>query len=270
MFLFRYILMAVLAVSLKPAYADLMVAPTHVVMNLDHPRTESILVINNNPTRVKVSVEAIYNDIKDLKHLAGAVPRQDDLSPYIKISPKVIRIEAGRGRYVRIAVHPGPELKGKKGEYRAHLLFKIIEQERHKKDEKVKEKMLTLSGQIQVNVAIPVYGSIGEGGPNMDAICRMDGRDTKVTITNSGLWRFDGWLRLYDPSNKENKPAAEERIFMPRESIKNITMKFAPQSGKQYDLKWDYVDQEDNDPASSNQLPSGKCTFVAADNAAAQ
>ncbi|MEI6092712.1 MAG: hypothetical protein WCQ47_03400 [bacterium] len=198
-------------------YSNLMIAPTRLEAKLDRQTTESFIVVNRSEDKVKIGVEPIpfSEDMKNSR-----------IEKYITINPKVVSLDAGKSRVIRVTVKPDAELRKKAGEYYARIMFKTLAKEKKAgKEERPKGSQdVGMKIDLIFNISIPVYGSVGTGTPELKAQCFVDKDGApKVKIENTGLWRFDGYLVLYG-KNRESE-LAKERVMITRQSSKEITLK---------------------------------------------
>jgi len=225
-----------------------LVAPTSAEISLERPTTLSFVVTNNGTGQVRVAISPIYFPV-DSKFMPTAKPlnvsttKNDDLSSFFIISPKVVSIKPGEQRTVRVSVRSKPGLK--EGEYRAHVLFSMLDvadsvQVKGKK--RKGEEGLSMKINFKSETAVVIYGSVGKGLADLKTSCSvLKNGKTKVVITNSGKWRFDGWLRIYDGSKK----LADEKVFMTRESIRDTVLNWAPKDEKgPITIKWVPLDEK--------------------------
>ncbi|MCX6111906.1 MAG: fimbria/pilus periplasmic chaperone [Proteobacteria bacterium] len=203
-------------------YSNLMIAPTRLEVKLEGQATESFVVVNQSADKLKIGIEPIPFGASGVSAESAA---KTDISKYISINPKVINLAAGKSRVVRVTVRADQEVKKKKGEYYARLLFKTIEKEKReitKKKEKA-PKDVSMVVDLIFNVSIPVYGTVGSGTPEIKTECFIDKEGPKVRLINSGLWRFDGNLVLY--SKNKDAELTKERVMMVRETSREIPIK---------------------------------------------
>jgi P pilus assembly chaperone PapD len=222
----------------------------------------SFVVTNNGTGQVRVDISPIYFSV-DSKFMPAAKPlnasttKNDDLSSFIIVSPKVVSIKQGEQRTVRVSVRPQPGLK--EGEYRAHILFSMLDiadsvQVKGKKGKKGEEG-LSMKINFKSETAVVIYGSVGKGLADLKTSCSLlkNGK-TKVVITNSGKWRFDGWLRIYDGSKK----LADEKVFMTRESIRDTVLNWAPKDSKgPITIKWVPLDNKKKEFTTTCSVKAG-------------
>ncbi|MFH1223992.1 MAG: hypothetical protein V1647_06600 [Pseudomonadota bacterium] len=214
-----------------------LVAPTSVEINLSRPNTASFVVTNNGDAPVRVSISPIYFPVDSrfmppAKPLDAKTAKQDDLSKYMIVSPGMVSVKPGDQRIIRVSVRPPAGLK--KGEYRSHLLFSMLDIADRMKMKKKDDSGVSMQINFKSETAVVVYGSVGTGDFKLATECSLlkDKKNkTKVKITNSGLWRFDGWLRVYDGDNK-SKPLVDDKIFMVRQSVKEETLSWSPKDNK--------------------------------------
>jgi hypothetical protein len=222
--MFLMLLTAMLSGSL---YSNLMVTPSRVEVKLDKPMTQMFSVYNKGDKKVTLAVEPYYKEVDKNKLMDPSTAGADDLSKYIKIAPKVIKVGPKKSRAIRVSIRPTAELKAKKGEYKVHILFRNIDVDEEVKkvatDKKTKRPdIVSLSGELKVNVAVPVYASVGDENVEIKVDCYVDGETPRIKVVNYGLWRFDGWVRFY---NEKGVQVMDARVFMPRQSIEFVSIK---------------------------------------------
>jgi hypothetical protein len=228
---------------------DFSVAPSRIEIDLAKPKTESFIVYNRGDGPIRVEIETTYFpvDSKEMEYgekLANKNVVADDLSSSIRISPSKISLAPGEQRAVRISIRPGSNLS--EGEYRAHLLFRMLEtafsQKDSKTDEKGKKMGMKLSFKLELATAI--IGTIGVPPEiKVETACRFNKKGKLVlATTNPNKWRADGWAKIYS----ENKNfLGEKHLFVLRESKKEVTFEEIPKSeNKLLTIKW-YDKKED-------------------------
>ncbi|MFH1223404.1 MAG: fimbria/pilus periplasmic chaperone [Pseudomonadota bacterium] len=247
-----FVLAGVFVYSLG-VYADIMIAPTRMETGLEKPSTESFVVKNNSTDNIKMSITP---DVFDTK----GITTKYDISKYININPKMIKLKAGQSRTVRVSLRPDAQLKKGKGEYYARIFFKTVEKEQKgpKKPKKEEPNVLQMDINLVFNVSIPVYGSLGKGTSEMKAECETEKDDTlKIKVTNAGLWRFDGSIVLYGKDGKTE--LAKERLLMPRGYTKDIELKLKPEDIKVNEIPITFTSLEDR---MKVKVLTNKCLLV--------
>jgi hypothetical protein len=197
--MFLMLLTAMLSGSL---YSNLMVTPSRVEVKLDKPMTQMFSVYNKGDKKVTLAVEPYYKEVDKNKLMDPSTAGADDLSKYIKIAPKVIKVGPKKSRAIRVSIRPTAELKAKKGEYKVHILFRNIDV-----DEEVKKVATDKKTKRPDIVSLSGY---------------VDGETPRIKVVNYGLWRFDGWVRFY---NEKGVQVMDARVFMPRQSIEFVSIK---------------------------------------------
>jgi P pilus assembly chaperone PapD len=201
-------------------YANLMIAPTRLEVKLEKGQTtESFVVVNQSNDKLKVGIEAISFGANDV---SPANEKKTDISKYISINPKVVNLAAGKSRVIRITVRPDQELKKNKGEYYARLLFKTLEKEKREINKKKNGGPKDVAMEVDL-----LYGTVGDGAPEIKTECFIDKNGPKIRLTNSGLWRFDGNITLF--SKNRQSELAKERVMMIRETKREIALKIKPE-----------------------------------------
>jgi len=222
-----------------------LVAPTSAEISLDRPNTVSFVVTNNGDGQVRVSIAPIYFPV-DSKFMPTAKPldvattTKDDLSSYMIISPKVVSLKPGEQRTVRVSIRPKTDIF-KDGEYRAHVLFSMLDVAETVQTKGAKEGV-SMKLNFKSETAVVVYGSFGKGNADLKSSCKiLKNKKTKVAITNSGKWRFDGWLRIMDGDKK----LTEDKVFIVRESTRETVLNWAPKdTNTPIKIKWVPLDEK--------------------------
>ena len=183
---------------------------------------------NNGDGQVRVAISPIYFSVDSkfmptAKPLDPATTTSDDLSSYMIISPKVVSLKPGEQRTVRVSIRPKADAF-KEGEYRAHVLFSMLDVADTMNTKDAKEGV-SMKLNFKSETAVVVYGSFGKGTADLKTDCKIiKDKKTKVMITNAGKWRFDGWLRILDGDKK----LTEDKVFIVRESIRETVLNWTP------------------------------------------
>jgi hypothetical protein len=231
--------------TILPAKNSFLVAPTSAEIDLKKPVTLSFIVTNSGDDNIRLSISPIYFGIGSkfmppLKPLDAETSKDDSLVPFMKVSPKIISLKPTEQRTIRVSVRPTKELKEKKGEYRAHVLFAMLDiAETLGQKKKPGEKGIGVQLSFKSQTGVVIYGSVEKGDPDLVPECSISSNGKlKVKIKNKGLWRFDGWLRIYDPKDKEKK-LVEDRIFMTKQTFKEELLNWKPEDGtKSVEIDW--------------------------------
>ena len=228
------------------AINSFLVAPTSAEIKLNRPTTLSFVVTNNGDSRIRISVSPIFFPVGSkfmppLKQISSEDKNYDDISKYMVVSPKVVSLNSGEQRTVRVSVRPPSGLKD--GEYRAHVLFAMLDIASSVTSKK-KGEGFSMKLDFKSETAVVVYGSVGSGSPSLDAVCSISNKKTKVTVKNNGLWRFDGWLTIYDDKDGDKK-IVEEKIFMTRQTAKDVLLNWSPaKEQKEIKINWIPLDEK--------------------------
>ena len=244
-FLLIIIFSTILLPSILFAKNTFLVAPTSAEISLDRPNTISFVVTNNGDGQVRVAISPIYFPV-DSKFMPTAKPidpattTKDDLSSYMIISPKVVSLKPGEQRTVRVSVRPKPEVF-KDGEYRAHVLFSMLDVADTMQTKGAKEGV-SMKLNFKSETAVVVYGSVGKGDADLKTSCKIvKDKQTKIAITNAGKWRFDGWLRILDGDKK----LTEDKVFIVRESVRESVLNWVPKTkDTPIKIKWVPLDEK--------------------------
>ncbi|MDZ4261215.1 MAG: hypothetical protein U1B30_02660 [Pseudomonadota bacterium] len=155
------VLIALLMLAL-PVRADVLVSPQRVSLDDDK---RSATVILRNPSagprtyrlewiEQRMSEDGVYSAYKE-----GEEQKHASASPYLRLSPRQITVQPNSNQSIRVEFKPGKEMKP--GEYRSHLIFRVVEElsEPVSVQKIVGEgdnKGMTLMVSMQMSVAIPV------------------------------------------------------------------------------------------------------------------
>lgn len=226
------------------ALNSFLVAPTSAEIKLNRPTTLSFVVTNNGDSRIRISVSPIFFAVGSkfmppLKRIGGEGDDYDDIAKYMMVSPKVVSLNPGEQRTVRASVRPPSSLK--EGEYRAHVLFAMLDVAGSVASKK-KGDGLSMKLDFKSETAVVVYGTVGTGSAKLETICSVVKNKTRVAIKNSGLWRFDGWLTIYGDKDKK---LVEEKVFMTRQTSKDLLLNWAPSADqKSIKINWVPLDEK--------------------------
>lgn len=155
------LIMAMLLLAL-PVRADILVSPQRVYLDDDKRSTTVIL---RNPSagprtyrlewiEQRMSEDGVYSEYKE-----GEVPKHSQASPYLRLSPRQITVQPNSNQSVRVEFKPGKEMKP--GEYRSHMIFRVVEALSEPMTvQKIAgdgdNKGMTLMVSMQMSIAIPV------------------------------------------------------------------------------------------------------------------
>jgi len=224
--MFNYLFLAILIIiPYGNAKNSFSVAPTKVEVDLSKPRTESFVVSNSgdDPIRVEASIIYFPVDSKDLNNGIALNPetsKLDSLEKNIIVSPRLVSLGVREQRVIRISVRPPADMKT--GEYRAHILFQMLElSETQKKSiENAAGKKVGMNLSFKLEMAASVIGLNGIPDPKIKGKCQLINNKIILEALNPSVWRFDGWIQLVSEGGKILR---EEKNFVIRESQRNFT-----------------------------------------------
>jgi len=228
------------------AKSSFMVAPSVAELDIRRPQITTFSVVNNGDEKIRIAIDPIYypigdNNLPPVKAINPKTANKDDLSKGIRVSPKVLSIRPNETRTIRVSVRPDANLQ--EGEYRSHLLFKIVETEstnpkNTRNKQKAEKKSATASIEFLVNIAVALYGHIGIGEPVLNVKCGVDSKTgkAKVTLLNNSAWRYDGYFN-------------EERVVMLRDSYRDFILDVTPKAKEtKLNFKLKYSDENKTTP----------------------
>ncbi len=162
-FLCRVVGVAVLALAIlfvgSPVRADMLVSPLRVHLDKDHQTASVILRNPSDGSRTyrlewieqRMSEDGVYSQYKE-----GETVLHAPASSYLRLSPRQITVPPRGNQRVRIHYRPGADMAP--GEYRSHLLFRVVGKlsEPHSVSKIDGGDGMTLMLNMQLSVAIPV------------------------------------------------------------------------------------------------------------------
>lgn len=223
-----------------------LVAPGRVDFDLERPVTQSFIITNNGSKRIRLNISPIYFDIdsKSLaagQHIKSDVAKIEDLAPYIRISPRTLSLSPGQRRDIRVSLRPPDNLA--QGDYRAHLLVKMIEVASvlGNTGTQTGETGVGMRLNLKMETAVAIYGHKGKRKPELIVHCRKHpSKGTLVVdLVNESIWRLDGRLNL------SNGQITFNRYFVSlRESKQSINTDITLSAKQQWQLKVFNTEQE--------------------------
>lgn len=89
-----------------PSYAQLLIAPTRLVLNADQSVTEKIIVENNSDKPIRLEIKPVYRSItsRGVTRTDKDIAQTEDIAKWIKVSPPSIRVKAKPKTYDSLEV----------------------------------------------------------------------------------------------------------------------------------------------------------------------
>ena len=185
------------------------IAPGHVNFDLSHPETQTFLVLNNGDDTIHIRADLKYYPISSptLQEGKSLKPNyNDNLVPYLLISPPILVLRPGEQRKLRVSVLPPANLK--QGSYRAYVKFSMLEfANTIKKQPSTNNKKLQISINIHLNTIASIYANKGTGQAQLTFNCQNKHNKTLLTIKNFSNWLDIGSIKS---QNKKIKTIAVE------------------------------------------------------------
>ncbi|MGD1524660.1 hypothetical protein [Vibrio owensii] len=211
----RNLLAASLAALLSTsamAAGGFLVAPERAKFDFDKVETKKFILTNTSDEPIRLSIKPEFIPM-DSKHISigshiESYDNDDDLTPFVRVAPRIVSLEPGERRDIRVQVRPSNKLTN--GDYRTHLLVENIATAQEK-------AVVESSDDIKMNIAlrmqtaIALYARRGDYSQDLSFECA----DKGVTVTNSSAYMFEGKVNI---DSKEARPA-----LMMRESERTFT-----------------------------------------------
>lgn len=222
-----------------------LVAPGKVDFDLSHPTTQSFIINNNGDSTIRLRIKPIYFPIDSKSvglgtHLNPETRAIEDLTQYIRVSPKALILRPGQRRDIRVAIRA--PIDAQPGDYRSHLLVAMVETDKVKKKEKESEKM-SMQLNIKFETAVAILGRKGTRIPSLVINCvrHPDYKELILEINNPTVWRFEGTLAM--SSEKQKTPLFKRRIISLRESRQYLLTNVTDEKGL-VSLHWQTLGNE--------------------------
>lgn len=156
-------IMAAVMLPVTMAKADVLVSPLRVYFDDKTKRTISVTMRNpsngSRTYRLELIEQHMDEDGTQAPYKEGEKIRHQSASPYLRISPRQVTVPAQANQTVRVEFRP--DAKMAPGEYRSHLLFRVVSElsEPYSVTEMKgsgDSKGMTVKLNMQLSVAIPV------------------------------------------------------------------------------------------------------------------
>lgn len=199
------LLLTTVIISL-PIHAQLLIAPTRLVLNADQSVTEKIIVENSSDKPIRLEIKPVYRPItlRGVTRTDKNIAQTEDIAEWIKVSPPVIReLKPNQRRTIRLRFSALPADKDN-GEYRAYLWFSPITLAQGQTTDS-QSTGPSFNLDFRVNSYIPVYAQRGEIKQDVSFQCESG----ELRIQNKGKYQFNAIL------NTEN---LQEKLVLLRQS----------------------------------------------------
>ncbi len=122
-----WLLLALLILlPLRPAWADLMVAPTRIVFDKNQ-RTVQLDLINSGAGTATYRISVVnrrMSETGEFSSIDSPAPGEQFAGELLRYSPRQVVLAPGAGQTIRISLRKPADLPA--GEYRSHLLFERV------------------------------------------------------------------------------------------------------------------------------------------------
>lgn len=254
---FLALLLATLACPPAMAGNSFLVAPGRIDLDISRPVTQSFIITNNGDGPIRIVIKPIYYKVDDRALNAGTpihpeVDTQDDLTGFMRLSPRTLNLKPGQRRDVRVSIRPPADMPD--GDYRAHLLVKMLDpigNIESKMDAEGAPEGISMQIKINLETAAAIYGYRGKRDPNQVAFTCARAEDGQLLLNaeNPSKWRVEGVVHGYPhkepkegetaaPPTMEGDPLFETPFNVYRESRRTLRTRWTPKDDGQLDLVW--------------------------------
>jgi hypothetical protein len=238
-----------------PAYSQqLRVSPLVIERKAESGQARGVIDVTNNSDklfRARVALKLFTYNLEGFKVLESS---PNDLTPYLKFSPRELVVEPGQTRSIRFNARLLPSLP--QGEYRAMF---SVEKLQDKSDPNTKNEV-----SIDVNIAVTIFVRNGDITPNLNVNKAFyDGKTKEIRLlvknTGKATTRARTEWNLTQNGKSVNSGKLEETTII-AEGDRYIRIAYPPQgqtltpgdynfSGK---LTWDFPNKGGNLPFNVN------------------
>lgn len=238
----QWLLALVGAVSSAATLANngFLVAPTHVDLNCNRVQTASFVATNTGDKTIhlRITPECYTTGSEALnigKDLHPKTAQRVCINQNMLISPRAISLSPGQKRTVRVSVRPPQDLRD--GDYRAHLLFSMLENAGNyqQQGQGADGHQLNMNMKIMFEMAVAVMCKRGTGSAKLTT--HYQPKTKTLILTNKTPWRYRGDLKLY--ADHDRKPIKTVPLIVLRESQQEIDLKDLPRPQREWLAKWE-------------------------------
>ena len=165
---------------IKPAHANLFLTPMYLKMESKQGQSQGVLQVGNTssiPIRVRLYATAFtYNKNGEFQRLDRSP--DNDLTPYIRYSPREMIIPANSSRRVRLISLLPPSLP--EGEYRTAIFAETLQAKTNSQGYKV---------GLNLSIDSALYVVKGEISPEINVIetyLNQEGKQLQILVANDG------------------------------------------------------------------------------------
>jgi len=175
-----------------------LVAPGKIMFNPKNKETKTLIVTNTGDESIRLELDIEYLGIDRLKmgkYLKDGVEDSDDISKNIRVSPKRLNLKPGQRRDVRVQL--GPIKNVREGDYRAHLVVKMLENAETQKIDSLSTEM-SMKLNIKMETAVALYAREGVYSNDMKISCLDNNKEFALKLDNNSEYKFDGYIKIQD------------------------------------------------------------------------
>lgn len=198
------------------AGSGFLVAPERAMFDFNKVETKKFILTNtsNEPIRLSVKPEFIPIDSKFInigKHVESYTAN-DDLTSYVRVAPRVVSLNPGERRDIRVQIRPNKSLEN--GDYRTHLLVENIATATEKAEVASSEN-IQMNISMRMQTAIALYARRGDYSSDLSFECKNIKGKQHVMAINASPYMFEGKFSI---DSSDPRPA-----LMMRESERAFT-----------------------------------------------
>lgn len=122
----RMLLLLLVLLPLRPAWADLMIAPTRVVFDKNQ-RAAQLDLINSGAETATYRISLVnrrMSETGEFTNVDSPAPGEQSAADLLRYSPRQVVLVPGVGQTIRLSLRKPADLPA--GEYRSHLVFEKI------------------------------------------------------------------------------------------------------------------------------------------------
>lgn len=147
--------------------ASFQISPSRFEFSLERRFTDFFIVTNNSDRALRLRVYPMFMHRDGTGKLVELQGHPYDMSPWLVLNPRLVRLQPGDRRIVRFSVRPPAELD--EGEYRTVVLFEELPgaPTRSQPSPQESQQGLQLRLQLLTRLGVSIYGLKGERRNNV-------------------------------------------------------------------------------------------------------
>lgn len=179
------------------------VAPSRMVFEWPAQKSRSIVLTNTGDSPLRLAIEPIFFTAEDEALQAGtlldpAAAYTDSLASWMVLSPRTVVLGPGQARHIRVSLRPPLDLSP--GDYRAHVLIRMLDAP--PPPTVSSEPKMAMALDVNVETAVAVYAQIGVPQKTLSLRCMRTSEGIRIEGDNGSVWNIDSLMEIWAGNTK--------------------------------------------------------------------